>query len=227
MVNLISKVLKVFAENGLFEEGIELIGSWCFKLYEKHLGAKSFPLMTQDIDFLIPNPFKGKEHAGFIEQLEGLGFSRDFKAGGALYLWNADLKIEFITPEKGRGGESSKRFKNLGLSAIPLRFVDLLLEEPIALVEGGVNILLPNPANFCLHKLIIASRRRRIDKSLKDLQQALSTSVIVDKVKIRKLFDSLPDKWRDAIFKMLGKAEKELPLFAEEIENVRLTLQLG
>jgi hypothetical protein len=56
VVREIQKILKVFAEHGLFDEGVELIGSWCFKLYEKHLGAKSFPLLTQDIDFLIPTP---------------------------------------------------------------------------------------------------------------------------------------------------------------------------
>ncbi len=74
MVDLIRRVLRVFADNHLFDEGVELIGSWCFQLYQKHLGAKEFPFRTQDIDFLIPNPFRGKEHAGFIRQLEGLGF---------------------------------------------------------------------------------------------------------------------------------------------------------
>jgi hypothetical protein len=51
MVDLISKILAVFADNNLFEEGVELIGSWCFKLYQKHLGVENFPLRTPDIDF--------------------------------------------------------------------------------------------------------------------------------------------------------------------------------
>lgn len=129
MVNLIERVLKVFADNHLFDEGVELIGSWCFQIYQKHLGAQSFPLRTQDIDFLIPNPFHGKEHTDFIEQLEKLGFSRDFKRDGSLYLWNAELKIEFITPEKGRGVDNSIKIKKLGVNAIPLRFVGLLLDN--------------------------------------------------------------------------------------------------
>ena len=57
MIKTIADILKAFANNNLFEEGVELIGSWCFQLYQRHLGAKSFPLRTQDIDFLIPNPF--------------------------------------------------------------------------------------------------------------------------------------------------------------------------
>ena len=126
MDKIILKILKVFADNNLFNEGIELIGSWSFQLYQKHLGAKSFPLRTQDIDFLIPNPYKGKEHANFIKQLEELGFKRDFSSNGSLYLWNAELKIEFITPQKGRGLDDSIRVRKLGFNAIPLRFVDLL-----------------------------------------------------------------------------------------------------
>jgi hypothetical protein len=225
VVKLIEQILKVFAANHLFEEGVELIGSWCFQLYQKHLGAKSFPLRTQDIDFLIPNPFSGKEHADFITQLEGLGFNRDFKRNGSLYLWNAELKIEFITPEKGRGVDSAIKIKKLGVNAIPLRFVSLLLDNPISIVEGDVKILVPNPANFCLHKLIIASRRIKIDKSIKDLQQGICTSVIVDKQKIKRLFDSLPKKWRHAILRMIEKSKTELPLLNEEIEKLKFTLQ--
>ncbi len=227
MIDLIGRILKVFVDNHLFEEGVELIGSWCFQLYQKHLGAQSFPLRTQDIDFLIPNPFHGKEHADFIDQLEKLGFSRDFKRNGSLYLWNAELKIEFITPEKGRGADGAIKIRKLGVNAIPLRFVDLLLDNPVTVIEDGLEILVPNPANFCLHKLIIASRRRKIDKSIKDLQQAICTSVIVDKPEIKKLFDSLPRKWRQAILHMLERSKQEFPILINEIETLNLTLHNG
>lgn len=227
MIDLVVKILKVFADNGLFDEGVELIGSWCFQMYTKHLGAKSFPLRTQDIDFLIPNPFHGKEHSDFIQQLENLGFNCDFKRDGSLYLWNADLKIEFITPEKGRGVDGSIRIKKLGLNAIPLRFVMLLLDNPIKIKDGGITILLPNPVHFCLHKLIIASRRRKADKNIKDLQQAICTSVIVEAGKINKLFASLPKKWRQAIHAMLEKSKDELPLYADEINKLELALQIN
>lgn len=225
MVSLIERILKVFADNHLFNEGIELIGSWCFYLYQKHLGAKSFPLRTQDIDFLIPNPFHGQEHADFIQQLENLGFNRDFKRDGSLYLWNSELKIEFITPEKGRGVDSSIKIKKLAINAIPLRFVAFLLDDPITIVDNGVKIRVPNPANFCLHKLIIASRRRKTDKSLKDLQQAISTSTIVNRQDMQKLFHPLPKGWKQAVLKTLAKAKQELPLLSEEVNNLSVTLQ--
>ena len=65
----------------------------------------------------------------------------------------------------------------------------------------------------------------KIDKRLKDLQQAICTSVIVDRERIQTLFESLPKKWRQAIVKMLVKAPEELPLLREEIEKLKLTLQ--
>lgn len=224
MIETVAKILKVFAENNLFDEGIELIGSWCFHLYQKHLGAPQFPLRTQDIDFLIPNPYRGKEHKDFIQQLENLGFRYDFDRYGSLYLWSADLKIEFITPLRGKGVEQTVKIKPLGFNATPLRFVDLLLDNPITVIDGDTKIKIPNPANFCLHKLIIASRRRKIDKSLKDLQQAIHTSVIADHQKIKNLFDRLPRKWKLSILRTLEKTEKEMPLLSHEIGKLEFTL---
>ncbi|MEW6100832.1 MAG: GSU2403 family nucleotidyltransferase fold protein [Candidatus Omnitrophota bacterium] len=225
MVDLISKILEVFVNNNLFKEGVELIGSWCFKLYQKHLGVENFPLRTPDIDFLIPTPFHGKEHANFVEQLEALGFEVDFKSDGSLYLWNVELKIEFITAEKGKGTDKAVKVNKLGINAIPLRHVGLLLDKPIMVMDDGKKIRVPAPSRFCLHKLIIASRRRKLDKSLKDLQQAIYTSVIVDKKEIQELFLTLPKKWRQAVLRMLDKSKAEFPLMGQEIGKLSLTLQ--
>ncbi len=225
MIEIVRSVLKIFYENNLFEEGVELIGSWCFQFYVKHLGAKPFPLRTQDIDFLIPYPFRGKEHKNLIEQLEAIGFKKDFTAEGHLFLWSSDLKIEFLTPQKGKGVQKNIRINELGITAIPLRFVSLLLDNPITLKEGKIKIRLPNPANFCLHKLLIVSRRKKIEKGLKDLQQAICTFSVVDVEYLQELFISLPIRWRKKILKVLEKAKKELPLLQEDIKDILFTLQ--
>ena len=220
MIKIITKIFRVFEDNGLFDEGVELIGSWCFHLYQKHLGVPEFPLRTQDIDFLIPNPYRGQKHSGFLKQLEKLGFKCDFRWDGSLYLWNEDLKIEFITPEKGRGSSRAIKVEALGLRAIPLRFVAQLLEDPITVTDDGVEILVPRPARFCLHKLVIASRRRKKDKRLKDLQQAVCASVIVKDRELQELFGAFPKKWRTAVFNVLEKDREEFPLFISEIERL-------
>jgi len=224
MNKLILEILKVFDRHHLFDEGVELIGSWCFLLYQKHLGAKAFPLRTQDIDFLIPNPYRGQERDGFISDLEALGFRCDFRRDGSLYLWNSELKIEFISPEKGQGVEGSIKVKKLGLNAIALRFVNLLLEKPIRIKEGNIDILVPAPAHFCLHKILIASRRKNRDKAAKDLQQALCTIPILNPKDLKAVFDRLPSKWQAVILRVLSTAEKELPLLKEEAASATFTL---
>jgi len=221
----IRKILKVFADNNLFEEGVELIGSWCFKLYQEHLGVEKFPLSTPDVDFLIPSPFHGKRHSGFLKQLEKLGFKTDFNSDGSLYLWNAELKIEFLTAEKGAGSDRAVKIKNLGINAVPLRHVGFLLDKPWIITDRRIKIKVPAPVRFCLHKLIIASRRKKVEKRLKDLQQAIYTSAIVDKKEMRKIFQSLPGKWQKTIFRALEGAETELPLLKADIDRLKFTLQ--
>lgn len=224
--DIIYKILEVFKKNKLFDEGVELIGSWSFLLYQKHLDAPQFPLRTQDIDFLVPNPFKGKDHLGLIDELMALGFQKDFRRNGSIFLYNAELLIEFITPEKGRGVEEAINVKKLGLRAIPLRFVSLLLDDPITIIDNGIAILVPNPVNFCLHKLIVSSRRRKSEKALKDFQHALYTSAIVEKKDLLKLFVSLPKPWQKSILNVLDKYTDILPLEIDYIEALKVTLQI-
>ena len=226
MDDLIYQILEVFKRNGLFDEGVELIGSYSFLLYQKYLGVPKFPFRTLDIDFLIPNPFKGQDHRGFIDELMALGFQKDFRRNGSMFLYNAELLIEFITPEKGRGSEEAINIKKLGLRAIPLRFVSLLLDDPIVITDNGIGILVPNPVNYCLHKLIVSSRRRKSEKAIKDVQQALYTSAVVDKVELQKLFVSLPKPWQKSILTVLEKYTDILPLEIDYIELLKVTLQM-
>lgn len=64
-----------------------------------------------------------------------------------------------------------------------------------------------------------------MEKRIKDLQQAVCTSVIVDTKEIRKLFDALPKNWRKLALRMLEAAKLEMPLLEEEIEKLNFTLQ--
>ncbi len=59
MIDLVRRILAIFERHGLWDEGVELIGSWCFYLYQRHLGVKPYPFKTQDIDVLLPYPYRG------------------------------------------------------------------------------------------------------------------------------------------------------------------------
>ena len=225
MLEIIEEILKVFAKNGLFDEGVELIGSWSFLVYQKYLGARSLPFVTQDVDFLIPNPFHGKDHPDLLEQLEKLGFRHDFRSDGSVFLWKADFLIEFLTPKKGRGSAHAVHFKKLGLKAVPLRYLGLLLDDPITITVNGIKVRVPDPVNFFFHKLIISARRRNLAKSGKDLEQAICTSTIVDAEAMATRFKKFPKGWQTDILKVLARAEKNLPLYSQEIEKVNFTLQ--
>src|SRR5512143_2774838 len=53
-------ILRAMTQHQLWESGFEIIGSWCFLLYQKHLPMERYPLKTEDLDILVPRPFKGR-----------------------------------------------------------------------------------------------------------------------------------------------------------------------
>jgi hypothetical protein len=227
MINSVRQILQVFERHGLWEAGVELVGSWCFYLYQQHLDVKSYPLKTQDIDFLIPDPYRGKKHVDLVQEFERLGFQKDHRYDGAVYLWNAELRIEFLVPEKGRGTNKAKLIKSLGIRAIPLRFVNMLLEHPITLREGRINVTVPNPAAFCLHKLLIGNRRGAAEKRLKDFEQALAVIPAVKLSQLRTLYRELPKTWQRGVLRALERAAQDLPQMEEEANRLKDTLQTG
>jgi len=225
MIELVRRILEVFDRHGLWDEGIELIGSWCFYLYQRHLGVKSYPFKTQDIDFLLPYPYRGHTKIDLIKELEQLGFRQDFRPDGSIYLWNAELRIEFLTPERGRGRDKAVEVKSLAVKAMPLRFVDMLLRHPISVVESGVKITMPDPAAFCLHKLLIASRRKRTDSRLKDVEQALHASTVINQTILKRIYQELPKAWRRTIVQTLERALQNTVLLQREARKLLDTLQ--
>ncbi|MEA3493055.1 MAG: GSU2403 family nucleotidyltransferase fold protein [Candidatus Margulisiibacteriota bacterium] len=225
MIEIVKKILKVFDENHLWDRGIELIGSWCFILYQKHFGVKPFPLRTVDIDFLIPLPYKAKEKIDLIGLLEPLGFKTGFNSDGSIYLWSADLKIEFLTAERGRGTDKAKEIKNLSLKAIPLRFVDMLFKNPVLVKEEGVKISIPNPAVFAVHKILISDRRKKPEKKHKDLEQALHVLEAIDLDDVKHIYHTFPKTWRKSILDSLQNSVRIFPLRKELIQKVLSTLQ--
>lgn len=225
MIDIVEKILKVFNDNHLWDEGVELIGSWCFILYQKHFEVKPFPFRTLDIDFLIPFPYKGKEKIDLVGLLEPLGFKVSFNSNGSIYLWNPEIKIEFITIEKGRGSEKAKEIKQLSIKAIPLRFVDILLEDPVEVQEKGVKVLIPKPGAFALHKLLISGRRKKRDKKAKDLQQALHVLEAIDIKEVIKIYKTFPVSWQKLILDALEKASGEFLLMEDFIGELMITLR--
>lgn len=226
MADLFQKVLQVFDRIGLWEDGIELIGSWSFLLYQRHLGVPDAPLRTQDIDFLLPRPYPKRTAVDLEAALSELGFRMKFTSSGVAQFFHPDLKLEFLMPERGSGKEEPRTVKSLGIKAVQLRYLDILLDKPVILQEGTVNVRVPKPLNFCLHKLIIAQRRKNKDKREKDIDQALYTLRILEPGEFQKTLDSLPKGWRALISKSLKQAWNLFPIHYPILEKFSPTLKL-
>jgi len=215
------EILKRLNAVGILNK-IILIGSWCIPLYKQYFSTSDFtaPLRTRDIDFLIPFPSKITGKVDVPELLKDLGYVVGFKgAYGFIQLEHPTLMIEFLVPEKGKGTDKPFSLPQLGLNAQTLRFLNLLSSKTITVRLEGIPVILPHPAPYALHKLLIAQRRGYKEKALKDKRDAISVirDIFVNKEEqsLLEVFKPLPNKWQKMILKSLeeGKESELLEYF--------------
>lgn len=215
--NLCIEVLKRLEKADVLKDVI-LIGSWCIPFYKDYFGSVRYPtaIKTRDVDFLVPIPLKTETKADVPKLLKDLGFIVDFKGSkGYIQLQHSDLIIEFLVPEKGRGLDKPYQLPQFGLNAQPLRFLDLLISDTIKVEIEGVEVNLPHPANFALHKLIIFQRRAKEEKIIKDRNAAIEILKALmakgEAVSIKRVFNSMIPKWQKKVIKGLEQTkEKEI-----------------
>lgn len=177
-----ARVLKAFAEAGVFDAGAVLVGTHAFGVIGNMLGVRwASSMRTEDVDvaaFSLVARGGQADAAGALERL-GMGFlpvprldprhpSTSFKVRGR------SLRVDFLTP--GKEGPPVS-LPALATSAQPLPYLDYLIEDPekaAVLDNGGFLTLVPSPARFALHKILISSLRPAAEsaKSAKDLSQA-------------------------------------------------------
>jgi hypothetical protein len=180
-----ARVLKTFADAGVFQAGAVLVGTHAFGLVGSLLGVKwlGANLRTEDLDLaavsLAASPDALSADAPkALERLE-MGFlpvpaldhrhaSTSFKVRGK------SLRVDFLAP--GKAGKPVP-LPSLATNAQPLPYMDYLIENPAqaaVLDSGGFLALVPSPSRFALHKIIVASERptSQETKAAKDLAQA-------------------------------------------------------
>lgn len=215
--DLCVEILHRLDKAGLLRD-IVLVGSWCTLFYKDFFGGQAYmtPLVTRDMDLLIPQPRKISAKADVAELLRDLGFVVGFSGSeGYIRLEHPQLIVEFLVPEKGRGSNKPYALPQLGLNAQALRFLEFLSQNTITAVVGSTTVTLPHPAYFALHKLLIMNRRPKAEKQTKDKEAAMriinaliankQTNTIVD------AFCVIPKRWQNKIIKQLDKiTEKHL-----------------
>ncbi|HPR65439.1 MAG TPA: GSU2403 family nucleotidyltransferase fold protein [Thermoanaerobaculia bacterium] len=226
----IHSILRTMTDIGLWEEGVELIGSWCFLFYQRYLNIDLYPVKTEDLDFLIPYPYKGK-NIDLALPLKNLGFRQDFNSDGSTFFTGHGMRIEFLAPERGRGGQKPARIDALSITPQTLRFMDMLLDNPLIIsVSQGIKVRLPSPISFLFHKLLISPRRRNKGKSEKDLRQAILVGGYVlgneeQRALLAQRWNDVPKRWKSAIHKSLLVAMKRFPSEQDKIIPLRKLME--
>jgi hypothetical protein len=199
------KLLTEMQRLGFFSAGIELVGSYCFKVYQSHFGVEWFPLRTLDVDFAIPMPYKGPS-ADLEAVLKELGFRQEFRGDGTIFFEGNGLIIEFLQPRKGSGSEkTSPVVRKLSTIPIPLPYLNLLIDNKVEVSLRDIGLIaLPSMPAFMLHKLLIASLPIRKEKKEKDFKQvcAVAKRIIAEENlldEVSRLLKSMPPSWRKKI----------------------------
>ena len=203
--SLCLEVLRRMKKKGILDK-IMLVGSWCLPLYETYFKNKSFlpPLRTRDIEFLFPVQLNLGFHIDLFELLQDLGFVIDFMGEqGYITFQHPDLIIEFLIPARGKDSDKPYPINELGINAQALRFMDTLARAPIKILFGDVKVNIPHPADFALHKLLIANRRKQKEKAEKDRTQAIALLMALNESNeietVREIYQEMPKSWQKKI----------------------------
>lgn len=213
---IVLEVLRRLSQAGILDR-VLLIGSWAAAFYRLYFrGADYAPLLkTRDIDFLVAPRTRFPKQTDLHGLLNDLGFDLEFSPGGYMRLESDELIVEMLSPEVGPSKDRPTPLPELKFNAQPLRHLSMLLRDPITVRLDSIDIHLPHPADFALHKLIISESRKEKGKRAKDIESAYQITDILFK----------EDKAADlrAAYKVLSQKEKKrvrallMDRFPEEI----------
>ena len=207
--DLCVEVLRRLDKAGILKD-IVLVGSWCTVFYKDFFASKKYmaSLTTRDMDLLIPQPRAIKAKVDIAELLKDLGFIVGFTGSqGYIRLEHPQLIVEFLVPERGKGLDKPYSLPQLGLNAQALRFLEFLSQNTIKSKVGSINVTLPHPANFALHKLVVMGRRPKAEKQAKDKDAAIKIlNALIDSeqsITIKNAFQTMPKRWQGIVKKQL------------------------
>jgi hypothetical protein len=231
-----ARVLRALADAGVFRQGAVLVGTHAFMALGNALGVRwsGGSLRTQDVDVAagihmsvaLPTAASDVPHA--LESLE-MGFvpvpslnrsnpSTSFKVRGDA------LRVDLLTPARG-AASGPVYLPALAAAAQPLKFLDYAMEDWIAAAivgEGGVQVSVPDPARFALHKLLVAAERSaamatKRDKDLAQAGQVLEVLLEDRPGDVEVAWEALAargDAWSKRVRRSLGGLGRVAPVAA-------------
>lgn len=191
-------VLGELCNAGIFTGGGILVGTRAFGSILNHLGYKATPfLSTQDVDIARLNTIKlatPLPEGGFAELLKQtglrfvpvMGLERPPAPPTSYKVVGRDLKVDLLVPAAASARPYATRsVSELDAHATTLPFLDYLIAESWTTIIIGRDHLIPvrcpQPARYCLHKLVVAALRsgQENPKIEKDTIQAGILAVIL------------------------------------------------
>jgi hypothetical protein len=181
-----SQVLELFQalhQAGFFEESM-LIGSWVMPLYQEAFGI-TYALRTLDIDFAVKFAAAGRDSKIDLESIIiDLGYIPVMMQSGIRKFTRENFTVEFVIHRKGGNDDEVVAIHKWNITAVPLPFVNILLDFPFIADFGSFRVRAPLPEAYLIQKMITAQRRPGDDKRDKDLEQC---SVIIGHVDSERL----------------------------------------
>jgi hypothetical protein len=208
---LVLEILRRLSRAGILDR-ILLIGSWAASFYKAYFSDPTYApvLKTRDIDFLVAPRTKFGRSVDMPELLKDLGFDLEFSPSGYMRLESDELIIEMLSPEVGPSKDRPLPLPELKFNAQPLRHLSMLLRAPIDVKIDGIEMRLPHPADFALHKLVISEDRKNKDKKSKDLDSAYRIIEMIletgEQKSLKDSFASLTEKQKKRV-KRLTEAQ--------------------
>jgi hypothetical protein len=205
----IGDIIEALAKAGVFRLRGVLVGTVAYQTYSAMLGA-SLPassLQTGDIDIALFKDVSvaiGDSTPPVLETLKEV--DKTFRAIPHIvdgrrvtsYASKGGLRVDFLTPNEGPETGKPQALPALATDAQPLRFLAYLIHEPepaVILHNSGIQVQVPSPPRYAIHKLIVSRRRREgAAKRDKDLQQA---EILLETL-ARKRPHELKSAWQEA-----------------------------
>jgi hypothetical protein len=129
--------------------------------------------------------------------------------------------VDLVIQRRNKTQKNPVPLRGLDAGAVPLQHLAWLIENPVptvALWGAGVPVLIPQPARFAVHKLILAQRRDEVDrlKRTKDLAQAdaiITALYVHDPFALEDAIEDArsqgKDGWSDPIDRSLAELQRK------------------
>lgn len=205
----IGDIVQALAGAGVFRLRGVLVGTVAYQIYPAMLGARlsGVAFRTDDVDiaqFREVSVAVGDATPPILDVLRSI--DKTFRPIPHMsdgrkvtrYQGRGQLRVDFLTPNRGKDSSTPRTLPALRTNAEPLRFLDFLIRdaEPAVVLHGaGIYVSVPPPQHYAVHKLIVARRRAAGSaKQEKDLKQAES---LIEVLAEKRPYD-LRDAWNEA-----------------------------